>query len=295
MKLSILIPTFNTDCRSLVEELHRQLPEDCEIIVGDDGSSQEDIKTANRLVIEGLSGVTFWESEWNRGRAGMRNQLIRRAQGTYVLIMDADAQVMSDNYLDTYLQQMPTDDVLCGGIRHPEMLPSPSVSLRWRYEKHCEPHLTPKIRNAHPYLSISTFNILLPRKVALSHPFDEGITQYGYEDTLLGYQLEKAGIGIRHIDNPLMHLGLDVNACYLQKTEEAMQTLYGIRDKIGNHSRLLRTYDRLHRLHLLPALRLTYRLTRGAVRHNLLGPRPSILLFQFYKLGYYTQIPLNES
>lgn len=39
MNLSILIPAYNWDCSRLVQDLLAQLPEDAEIIVGNDRST----------------------------------------------------------------------------------------------------------------------------------------------------------------------------------------------------------------------------------------------------------------
>lgn len=298
MKLSILIPTYNYDCTTLVGELHRQLLEvlpagEGEIVVGDDGSTDMNIKASNREM-KGWEGVVYHEEDRNRGRAGICNLLVNMAQGDYILILDSDARVITSYYLSRYLSLLPTTDVVCGGIRHSDTLPSTDVSLRWQYEKFCEPRLTAKRREVNAHQSMSTFNILLPTSVALSHPFDESITQYGYEDTLLGLWLKKDGIGVRHIDNPLLHTGLDSNERFLQKTEIAMDTLYKIRDKIGNFSHLLLVYRQIERWHLTWLLRLAFRLTHPLLRHNLLGPRPSVRLFNFYKLGFYATIAQRE-
>ena len=289
MRLSILIPTYNTSCLSLVRELHSKLPADCEILVGDDGSNNADIRTENRR-IEAMRGVTYWESAENLGRARIRNRLAEMAHGEYLLFIDSDAQVQRTDFVEKYLQCLPTLAVVCGGTLHPDTLPSPMVSLRWRYEKSCEPRFTTERRNEHPYQSLSTFNILIPKSVALAHPFDENIRQYGYEDTLLGRILEEADIKVYHIDNPLIHLGLDDNKHFLQKTEEAMRTLYDLGEKMDGLSNLLNIYRKLQRLHLIGLVRITYSISRPLLRRNLLGSRPSVRLFNFYKLGYYASL-----
>ena len=82
--LSILIPTFNTDCLCLVTDLQKQCEElqaqyentfDYEIIVGDDASTDEATVTRNE-VIEFLPNCEFVRMETNVGRARLRNWLI---------------------------------------------------------------------------------------------------------------------------------------------------------------------------------------------------------------------------
>lgn len=289
MKLSVLIPTFNQDCTQLVRALRRQLPEGSEIVVADDGSSDMQAKQSNRSLM-GLSNVVYWESEHNLGRARIRNRLAQMAQGDYLLFVDSDAQLERDDFLQQYLNCLPTEGVVCGGILHPDRLPSPEVSLRWRYEKSCEPHFTAKRRNRSPYDSLRTFNILLPRQLALSHPFDESITRYGYEDTLLGRQLEDEGIGVLHIDNPLINGDLESNEIFLRKTEEAMKTLYDIRDRIGNKSRLLVTYKHLDHCGLPRLLAYAFRHAKRTMQSNLTSSKPSVYLFNLYKLGFYCNL-----
>lgn len=289
MKLSILIPTYNTKCLSLVEELQRQLPDDCEIIVADDGSTDAVAKATNREMT-GWKGVTYKEEEQNQGRARIRNRLTQMAQGDYVLFIDSDAVVENPQFLSNYLRCLPTSAVVCGGILHPDTLPSKEQTLRWTYEKRCEPRFTAAERNRQPYHCLRTFNFMMPRETAISHPFDESITHYGYEDTLLGGQLEEEGIEVWHIDNPLINGDIESNQVFLQKTEEAMETLHSIRHKIGNHSGLLTFYRKLQCLHLTGLLRAVYKITRPLLRRNLLGTHPSVPIFNFYKLGYYACI-----
>ena len=212
------------------------------------------------------------------------------AQGDYVLFIDSDAVVEKPHFLHNSLRCLPTEAVVCGGILHPATLPSPAQSLRWTYEKHCEPQFTASKRNLHPYRSLRTFNFMMPRETAVSHPFDESITHYGYEDTLLGGQLEEEGFEVWHIDNPLINGDIETNQVFLQKTEEAMETLHSIRQKIGNHSGLLTVYRKLQRLHLTGILRSVYKIARPLLRRNLLDSHPSVRIFNFYKLGYYACI-----
>ena len=289
MRLSVLIPTYNYDCHKLVETLHRQLPDDCEIIVLDDCSSDEDIKKQNRQV-GALKNVTYKEEQVNQGRSRVRNHLTKLANGDYVLFIDCDALVDNPEFLNNYIRLLPTKAVVCGSMEVPETMPSTKVSLRWKYERHFTLHKYTEKRNKSPWDNISTFNIMFPRKVALEHNFDESIRRYGYEDTLIGQELSTAGIAVLHIDNPLIHNGMDTNEEYLCKTEQALQTLYSIRYKVGRHSRLLVTYERLKCLHLAWLTKIWFNIMHNIMRRNLINDNPSLLVFNIYKLGYYANI-----
>lgn len=294
MKLSILIPTYNQECVSLVQTLLHQLPSDCEIIVADDCSTDKHVLKENRKLSE-LPQVVYWESDTNLGRSRIRNRLRDISKGEYLLFIDSDMQVEREKFIERYLSCLPTKDVICGGYYTDSNLPSPLVSLRWRYEKSCEHKFTAEQRNKRPHQNIATANIMIPRNVAQSHPFDERISRYGYEDTLLGQELESAGIRIRHIDNPLVHLGLEPNEAFLHKTEEAMQTLYDIRNQIGDKSYILEIHHRLENWHIAGLIAYIFRKFKTQITRNLLSVHPSVRLFNFYKLGYLCDLYVQKN
>lgn len=290
MDLSVLIPAYNQSCLQLVRSLQQQCRASgasYEIIVADDGSTDEAARRENAAAGE-LEGCRAIMQPQNRGRAATRNLLVSQSRGEYLLFIDSDAQLAGPQFIATYLAALPTKAVVCGGIVHADELPDESVSLRWRYEKACEPLFTARRRSMHPYQCLRTFNIMLPRAVALAHPFNERLRDYGYEDTLLGRELEQAAIEVRHIDNPMLNHDLEDNATFLEKTRESMRTLLSAEAQMQGYSSLLRAHRRL-RLLTRP-LSALYRLGHGWAERNLLGPRPSIRLLQLYKLCYYCHI-----
>lgn len=292
MKLSILIPAYNQSCLRLVNDLKQQCEQeglDYEILVADDGSSDIEAKQKNKEVGNILHCRALM-SEKNTGRAATRNKLVRESQGDYLLFVDSDAEVISEDFIHLYLAECPTEAVICGGIRHPETLPSPEVSLRYLYEKSCESRFTADKCNRHPYQCLRSFNFMMPRTVALQFPFNEKIRTYGHEDTLMGKAFESGGINVRHIDNPLMNSDIEDNATFLEKTKESMQTLFQIEEEMKNYSSLLTLYYRIKKFHLTPLVSCTYRLFRKPIERNLLSKRPCVKLLQFYKLGYYTSL-----
>ena len=291
MKLSILIPAYNQSCLKLVKNLRQQCEQeglDYEVLVADDGSSDMKARGENEEVGR-LPHCRALMSEKNSGRASTRNKLVKESQGDYLLFVDSDAEVINEDFIHRYMAECPTDAVLCGGILHPDVLPSPNVSLRYYYEKSCEPRFTAALCNRHSYQCIRSFNFMMPREVALQIPFKD-IRTYGYEDTLMGKAFESCGVKVRHIDNPLLNNDIEDNETFLEKTKESMRTLFQLREEMKGYSSLLTLFSRLKKLHLTPLVAATFRLFRKPIERNLLSKRPCVKLLQFYKLGYYAQM-----
>ena len=291
MFLSILIPTHNYICAPLVAALVEQasrLPAlQYEIIVADDGSTRADVLAANRA-INSMPCAEYWEFGENVGRSAARNRLFSRSRGSHLLFLDSDGLPASSAFLGNYLAalaQQPTG-VLCGGIVHPAQLPSPAVSLRWRYEKKAEQRLTREWRNAHPYLNFRSFNFLVDRATFSSILFDEKIRHYGFEDNLFGEELRLRAVPVLHIDNPMVNIDIEPNALYVKKNEEALRTLASHYSRLAPLVRISGFVGRVERLHLGWLLSFVYSVLRPLLLRNLCGSHPSVSLLNFYKAGY---------
>ena len=280
--LSILIPTYNHTCYTLVADLQRQadvLDVPYEIIVAEDGSSDSVSMLAN-LKIGDLPHCRYIRRKENVGRAAIRNFLMAEAQGDLLLFIDSDARVINNDFLRQYTNAAKEHDVVCGGVIHPEQCKDPNRMLRWKYEKDYE--------RRHGYVSeqFRSFSFLINRKVAEEVRFDERYRKYGYEDVQFGKDLKVTGFQVHSIDNPLLNTDIETNDVFLHKTEEALQTAYLFHDDLGERIGVIRLYNRLRLLS--PLMRLTYRLFAHLMRCNLLSKHPSLLLFNLYKLGYYS-------
>lgn len=291
MLLSVLIPTCNYRCYRLVAELHRQLEQsgvEYEIIVAEDGS-RDQVSIISNLRISELANCRHVIRRDNVGRAAIRNYLASEAKGEWLLFIDSDAVVVRDNFIASYLSSMESAaDIVSGDLVNPEQMPSPGVSLRYRYEKSYEPMRSAVVRSKSPYDRLTTFNLMMRRSLWSQIPFDEDCVEYGYEDTLMGIELKRSGKNVLHIDNPLMHVGFERNEVYLSKVETSLRTLHGIKDRVQGETRMTSLHDRIDRLGLLWMLRLAFVLSRPMLRRNLLGNRPDMTVFSFYKLGYYS-------
>lgn len=290
MTLSVLIPTFNYNARALVVsmlELAKAEGIDADVVVGDDASTAE---TAWMDEVERELGVRVVHSAHNLGRARICNLIADESTGEWLLIVDADAAVPDDFSLKKYLDAGAAAPVVCGGLYHPDVNPNPEATLRYKYERNADRHRSAEIRNRHPHRKLSTFNLLVRRDVFMNTRFDERCTEYGYEDALFGVQLGYEGIPIMHIDNPLVHMGLDTNQEFLAKTETAMCTLQRIADLMPHDIGVMGTVHKLQQWHLTGAVRAFYKLFRKPMRSNLLSHHPSLFIFKLYKLGYFLSL-----
>ena len=290
MMVSILIPTYNYNARALVVSMH-QLSQaegvEAEVLIGDDASTAE---TAWMDEVEQKSGIRIIHAPRQLGRAGIRNLLASESNGEWLLFVDADAVVPADFSLKKYLALGHEATVICGGLRHPAVNPNPAGTLRYKYERHADRQRSAAQRSLHPHSKLSTFNLLVRRDVFMSIRFDERCEEYGYEDALFGYQLGEHGILVVHIDNALIHSGIDDNAAFLEKTETAMRTLHRIHHLMPQDSGIIGAVNQLRRWRLIPVVRLFYRMCGSAMRANLLSRHPLLPLFQFYKVGYYVRL-----
>ena len=293
--LSILIPTYNYDCTQLVRDLHGQaelLGIDYEIIVADDASPVVACRERNRA-INALPCCRLIELERNLGRARIRNRLADEARFEWLLFMDSDAEVINDHFIADYLKH--TDaDVVCGGLCHADTLPSLEVSLRYAYEKRADKKRAACYRAQRPYEQFTPFNFMIRREVFYSICFDESVTEYGHEDTLFGIELGKRGVSIRHIDNPLLHVGLESNECFLGKTRAALRNLALLENCMQGHSSLLGVYGLLSRLRLDGYVARWFARREQRITERLVsGGASSVRLFFIYKLGYYCLLKLQ--
>ena len=286
-QISILIPTYNSTCVELVRSLQQQaelLAIDYEIIVADDGSTAQDCLQANRAIRQ-LPHCQFMEREQNVGRAAIRNFLAQQAQYEWLLLIDCDMVVCRKDFLMRYAENAHRAQVVDGGVVINRATPD---NLRARYEKAAEPLHTAEQRQRTPYQHLHTANLLIRRDVLLQHPFDERFRRYGYEDVLLGRQLEEAHVEVLHIDNPLSFEVFESNERFVSKTEEGLRTLHQFQQELRGYSNLLTVAEKLRPI--APLVRLWHTINKRWERRLLTGSHPSLKIFSLYRLGYFMSL-----
>lgn len=292
IKLSILLPTYNNDCYAFVAELHRQAENveglTFEILVADDGSTDGQALASNHR-LNALRHCRFIVRKENAGRAVIRNFLARQAQYDHLLFLDSDMTVESPLFVCEYLDHS-NAPVVYGGYVVQGQGSRLRGNLRYRYEMKSAPLHTCGQRQKHPYADFHTSNFMIHRDIMLAHPFDERFRNYGYEDVFFGRVLRENGIGITHIDNPVVFADFETNAQFVAKTEEGLHTLSAFSSELEGYSSLLAFASRLRRLHLAGVVKAFYLPFAPLLRRHLSGCNPSLLVFKFYKLGYFLSI-----
>lgn len=303
--LSILLPSYNNVCVSLVQALQRQAdalrgkldkPFRYEIIVADDCSTDAACIDANRVIGDMLH-CRYLRMEQNVGRAQIRNVLISESRGDYVLLIDSDLFLCDDNYLYKYATS--TADVVYGGTRiggeglamvdNEANTENLKGNLRYIYEKKAEPSHRAVFRQLRPNQEISVCNLYARRDIMEAHPFDSRFKAYGYEDVLFGKRLAESGIEVTHIDNPVLINEFEPNSVFVKKTEEAILTLCRFEQDLEGYSNLKTKVTTLGRYIPLSLFRLWHRIMKNKEKRNLTGPKPSLLLFKLYKLGFFLE------
>ena len=294
--ISFLIPTCNFDCSTLVKTIWRQADAlhkktnnsfRFEIIVSDDASDNTNILASLENKTAGLSYVSILRQDKRLGRAANRNALISASTMPWKVFMDADAEVYSTNFVERYWEARNLADVVCGSLLPAE--PQKGCELRYKYEKNASKNFSVEKRNNHPHTRFTVFNVMMNEKTTEKVRFDENCKDYGHEDTLFGMMLRDSGLTVVHIDNPLIHTGIDSNEEFLSKTEEALKSLICL-PQLTNVVGSSRIYSLFERIYLAGMLRISSRAFCPMLRKNLLGRHPNLFLFDCYKLLFYSYL-----
>lgn len=294
--LSILIPTFNYNVAPLVDELYKQtnLHTDLEfeIIVYDDGSK---LFHSENNAINKLSNCSYSILEKNIGRSAIRNKLAADANYENLLFLDADVRIISENFITDYLIQIknnPKYEVIYGGIVYQSEKPNQNQLLRWIYGNEREA-LTAEVRNAHCYVSFLTLNFLIKKKVFNQVRFNETIPNLRYEDLLFSFDLMQSKIKIEHINNQVVHNGIETSEVFLEKTNSSLHGLKYLLDHQiidYNYAKISRTFIKLKSFKLLFLIRISHNLFQKKYVKNLLGKHPNLFFYDIYRLGYFCNI-----
>lgn len=287
--LSILIPIYNYNAVPLVVELHRQCVSnkiDFEIICIDDCSTFNNLKNDT---IKSLDKCFFFLLDQNIGRSKIRNQLAAKANYDWLLFLDCDTYPNSSQFISKYFEQIKQSkfNAVYGGLSYTNTRPPDHQILRWTYGRARESRPV-DLRNKNPYTSTLVSNFMIVKSVFTSVQFDENICNYGYEDALFIQLLRDKNSAILQIENPVAHLNLETSALFLSKTKEALQTLSHLyQTNIIIESKIIKTYRILSKIKLVDLVAKVFTSLASILEKNLLSKKPSILVFDFYKISYF--------
>ena len=291
-ELSILIPTYNNSCLDLIQELNQQaslLNIKYEIILAEDGSDDYNTININNTITE-YSNCQHIINKKNIGRASIRNFLVSKSRYKYLIFIDSDMVIPSNDYLKKYID-CPCESIIYGGIIIRGDSHTLGNNLRYAYEKNNENKLNHTLRQRNPYKNFHTANFLVAREIMLNNPFDERFKKYGYEDVLFGKALSLNNIEICHIDNPLSFEVFEENADFINKTEVGLQTLFTFREELSGYNQLLEMSNKIRQIKPLEFIfNFVFKQTKKGIRNRLIKDKPRIWLFNIYRLGYYLSL-----
>ena len=286
--LSILIPVHDRAVLPLVRQLLGQVGAwdgPVEICCLDDASAPA-WQVQNRAALGPLAGVRYAELPRNVGRATIRNQLAALARHEWLLLLDNDSLLPDAHFLARYAAARGAAPVLSGGTTY-EPTPPADAALRLRWLYGCQREARPAaVRQQQPYSQLTINNLLIRAETFRRFALDERLTRYGHEDTKFGWLLRQAGVPVFHLDNPVLHDGLEPAAIFLVKTHAAVRNLTQLyqAEGLGADSRLVQLALRLKRARGAGLFQALFRPVQGAVRRRLLSDRPSLRLLDMLKL-----------
>jgi hypothetical protein len=296
--LSILIPVYNYNAFPLVLELHKQCSE-CnlkyEIICQDDASNTF---LAQNNEINTLENCIFSSNETNLGRGKNINRMAGKATYNWMLILDCDIFPQSSHFIKEYHLKIQENDssIVFGGILYDQKKPEKDQLLRWNYGNQRE-SLSVEKRKRKPNSRALTSNVLLKKELFLQYPFDENITKYGYEDLCFMMTLEANKINVNHIENPAFHLNLETSAFFLDKTKTALENLVYIMNSKKTDlkdSKIITVYSFLKKIKLTRLTVYFFNLFENRITAQLISDKPSLLLFDLYKLGHFCRLQAKK-
>lgn len=295
--ISVLIPVYNSNIVTLVNELHKQLKAQniaFEIICLDDGSEVSYLEY--NYSIEQLESTTLIVSETNNGRIKARQILCDKARYDWLLFLDADVLPKHSNFISTYLHAIPLHyDAVYGGFAYHKTPPEHDYMLRWTYGKSQE-EVDASIRNQTPYKIIISANFLIKKQVF--NIINTNLNHIGYGfDNYFGATLKDHNIKVLHINNEVYHLGIEKSEVYLNKKEQAAETLLKlVKEKriLVHDNNLLSLFLSLKRFKLHYLFSGMYSVFSSKMKNNLLGTKPSVTILQLYRISYMCYKTLNS-
>ena len=292
--ISILIPTYNYTVTKLVKTLYNQAIKQkipFEILVLDDGSSNKNIQAENKE-INNLEQCHYFESTVNKGRSVSRSYLAKKATYNWLLFLDADVMPKDERFIENYIQHIQTGKpgIVSGGIVYDKSKPSKEKMLRWEYGRKRE-EKSAILRSKTPYF-IVTGNLLIKKEIF--HKINTVTDNLYGEDLVLSQHIKDKKLSVSNIENPVVHLGLESSNVFLEKSLQAVENIF----VFEKNKELKQDFTKLQQTYVtykpvMPVLAFFTKATKTFIIKNLLSQKPSLFLFDIYKLYHYTTLKKN--
>ena len=291
MKISVCIPVYNFDVRELVFSLSKEIENhklNAEIILIDDASSKDFI-TINEPLKDVVNQFIFLEK--NIGRSSIRNLFLNYTSGDFLLFLDCDAKIISENFIKNYIDfisENTNSTVIYGGF---ETIKTNPIYLRQKYSLNAE--IVPIFnRKLNPYNSFRGINFLVKKEILQQFPFDENLKTYGYEDLIFSKKLEQKKVFIHQIENPVLHSDEETTDIFLSKTKIAIQNLRKIHKNnpdFVEDMKLIKVYQKIKDKRLLSVYKNFFKISKLFLINKLHQENPNLRYFDLYKLGLFIE------
>tara|TARA_B100001057_G_scaffold500472_1_gene615719 strand:+ start:14668 stop:15525 length:858 start_codon:yes stop_codon:yes gene_type:complete len=280
--LSILIPCYNFSINKLVQSIHTQTEIEkinYEIICVEDGSNK--FFTNNK--IKKFKNVKYIINKENFGRSKIRNFLAKKAKYNWLLFIDCDSTIENKYFIKNYLNNTKFDQfIIYGKTTYQKEKPKKNKILHWTYGREIEAKRKKKTFSSHHFL--------IQKKIFCKFKFNEKIKKYGHEDTIFWLKLKQKNYKFKYIENSLMNR-LENSKIFIKKTNEALNNLYQLSKTHDLSEISLIKFHRIIKMFLLKNfIVFIFKSMKSNLIKNLLSKNPNMLLFQFYKIGYYCKI-----
>lgn len=283
--LSVLIPCKNTSVNELVQSLFQQAKRiqlQIEVIVLEDGSDL--FLNKNQYAISNQEFHWIFVPE-NKGRMATRCHLATLAKYETLLFIDADATI-PPSFLENYRNENIHYTVICGGIAY---LPTYNTLLRYRYGIKRE-SVDAEIRNQKPYHYVFSSNLLISKSIwnRLQLP---KTADYG-TDLLLCNALFQLQIPVKHINNPIHHLGIEEDTMYLEKLKNSVvnrKKWYHENKEIRLVNNMLMLYHLMLQTKIIYVIRYLFLITQKWIIAKIKNPKSSLIWVDLYRIGILSQ------
>jgi len=300
--LNICIPLHDYIISDLISQLHKQCEDlkiEYEILIVDDASDKK-FSEINKNHLNSLTNIRYIYLEKNIGRSAIRNFLAETAKFDKLLFLDCDSNIDNDNFISNYLKNIEFP-VVYGGRKHTKEQKEKTKILRYNFGISRE-EIPARIRMKNPEFYFTTCNFLISKDIFKIIKFREFLTQYGHEDTLFGYELKQNNIPIKHIENQVIHSGLEENKVFIEKTEKGIDNIILIENskeidkQFFQHIKLVSFYKKLLKYKINHIIFPILNIFKKRIKKYLENSKnPKIIIFDIYKLIYYNQkIKKNE-
>ena len=299
MNISILIPCFNWDIYNLVIMLNNLCIEEprlkkFEILCLEDAST----RFFSNKNISQLKNTQHEILPKNIGRSKIRNLMAQKGQYEWLLFIDSDSKITNPFFIRKYVdcveqhknkinfKQTDLKTIYYGSTIYSDKKPNSKKILHWKYGKNIES----KRKNT----NFSSHHFLIQKKEFQQNntQFDEKIKSYGYEDVffIIMNQLKPV-----YIKNPAHHIGIKTTQQFIHDTESSLKNLmtYSKKKEIEERIKITKVSKILSQFQLNHIIIIFFNILRSIIVKNLYSKNPSLLLFQFYKLGFFLKESKN--